>query len=87
MTKVIILGEQKENKVKEPIEFIAFLGSDCVLDYECSNSQKPVKWKNIELISRNYTDDGLDLMFAYDDTRDGSDIPTIFLGKFNDGVV
>lgn len=86
MTKVIILGEQKEKTNKKPIEFVSFLNDKMELVI-ATKYRSPNKYKNIELISRKYSDDGLDLMFAYDDDRNDEHSATLFVGHFNDGVV
>jgi hypothetical protein len=80
MTKVIILGEQPEKKELKPIEFVKYLSSDSEFMSNCSN---PQKYKNIELISKNYFKE-CDLMFAYDYDREYG---VLYLGHFNDGVV
>lgn len=79
MTKVIILGDSPtENKKK--IEFMHYLNEDGTI-YAINTA--PSQYENIELISLNYGET-FDLMFAYDyDRLEG----TLFLGKFNDGVV
>jgi hypothetical protein len=79
MTNVIILGE-KPQKGKRKIEFTKYLNRDLNFDSACSPSQ----WENVEFICENYCDNGLDLMFAYDEDRDKG---CLFLGHFNDGIV
>lgn len=82
-TKVIILGENKEEKTLKKIVFTHVLSAN--------NTIKPInfdpsRYKNIELICKN--NGGLDIMFAYDyiDMRnDGKG--ELFLGHFNDGIV
>lgn len=85
-TKVIVLGSEKY-AVRQPkkIEVVRFI--DDGTSYKNSHKKKQLsEFKNIELICRWYTLDGLDLMFAYDDDRnDHSSI--LFLGQFNNGVV
>ncbi len=82
-TKVIILGEEpKEVKQLKPIEFVKFLSSDISLGDDPSS---PHTWKHVDLIVKNYTIDGLDVMLAYDDDKykyDGA----LYLGHYNDGV-
>lgn len=84
-TKCIVLGERKlQPKKKNPIQFLRFLNvsgrMQTNLDYV------PSTYNNIELISSNYTETGLDLMFAYDDDRNAPSA-ILVLGHWNDGVV
>jgi hypothetical protein len=81
MTKVIILGEQPEKKDLKPIQFVKYMNSELKINSDPSKSKL---WKNIELICRNYSSEGLDLMFAYDYNRSGG---VLYLGHFNDGIV
>jgi hypothetical protein len=81
MTKVIILGEQPENKELEPIEFVKWLDSEFNF---CKAESYPMEWKNIELICKNYQSHGFDLMFAYQDERNKG---VLYLGHFNDGII
>jgi hypothetical protein len=81
MTKVIILGEQPESKELKPIEFLSYIDENFNFISNCS---KPDAWKNIELIRRGYSIEGLDLMYAYDDDREQG---LLYLGHFNDGIV
>jgi hypothetical protein len=89
MTQVIELTEPKtvSNKVKKivPIEFKKVLVSrkEDILDDEVLCEPKDFDF--IELICKQYTDDGLDVMFAYDKGDRVNGI--IFYGHFNDGVV
>jgi len=80
MTKVIILGQEPENKELKPIEFVKCLYSDLEFSSDCS---PPKVWRNIELICKNYATK-FDLMFAYDEDRSNG---ILYLGHFNDGVV
>jgi len=80
MTKVIILGEQPEKKELKPIEFVKYLDSDFKFSSGCS---KPQRFKNIELISKNYFI-GYDLMFAFGEDRNQG---ILYLGHFNDGII
>lgn len=93
MTKVIILGEQAEQKEElKKIEFVSFLHIHTIHQlgirsapkiYPC-NTIDPGRYKTIELIRKNYGGSGMDLMLAYMiDRNDG----TLYLGHFNDGVV
>jgi hypothetical protein len=81
MTKVIILGEQPEKKELKPIEFLGYLDAFFKFNSNCS---KPNVWKNIVLIRKGYSIEGLDLMYAYDDDKKEG---LLYLGHFNDGVV
>jgi hypothetical protein len=81
MTNVIIIGEQTKKKELKPIEFILFLHIDKGV---CEASKNAKSFKNIELICREYTNQGLDLMFAYNNDRNEG---ILYLGHFNDGVV
>ena len=86
MTKMIILGEQKDKDAKKLIEFfthITIKDSD-EASVEAVDSL-PCKWNYIELICKDYII-GLDLMFAYDDAGDRSS-GIIIIGRWNDGVV
>lgn len=87
MTKVLVLGENEEVK-KEPkkIKFISYLSDELSVE-DNNESKSPSKFKNIELVSKGYSSDGLDLMFAYDDDRNGENTAIIFFGHFNDGIV
>ncbi|MCA6445454.1 MAG: hypothetical protein IM600_18650 [Bacteroidetes bacterium] len=82
-TKVIILGEEpKEVKQLKPIEFVKFLSSDIISGDDPS---PPQIWRHVDLVVKNYTTDGLDIMLAYDDDKykyDGA----LYLGHYNDGV-
>jgi len=80
MTKVIILGQEPEKKELKPIEFVKYL--DYHLEFN-SNCSKPQRFKNIELICRNYFK-GYDLMFAFGEDRNQG---VLYLGHFNDGIV
>lgn len=82
MTKVIILGQEPEQKKKKSIEFVKQVdhGLDIV-----NPRYSPNQFENIELIAREWDDGGLlDLIFAYDNDRNEG---YLFLGHFNDGVV
>jgi hypothetical protein len=79
MTKVIILGQEPEQKKLKPIEFVKIIHEE---DLEIITALCiPKDWKNIELIGRGK---GYDIMYAYDHHRN---IGRVFLGHFNDGVV
>lgn len=80
MTKVIILGEQAEQKTElKKIEFVKMLSVNVSIE---KSESKPSSWQNIELICKNYGD--YDLMYAYDNDRNDG---VLYLGHFNDGVV
>jgi len=85
-TKVIVLGKEEKQTKKNPIVFVSYLGDDQTIE-SSGSAQKPANWDNIELVSKNYTQGGLDLMFAYDDDRNDAEIATLFFGHFNDGIV
>tara|TARA_B110000503_G_C7034888_1_gene365647 strand:+ start:37 stop:300 length:264 start_codon:yes stop_codon:yes gene_type:complete len=86
MTKTIILGEQKDESAKKPIQFFSFisLASRDVVRAEAGPSA-PHSWKYIELICKNYTSN-LDLMFAYN-YADNRSSGVLMIGRWNDGVV
>ena len=86
MTKMIILGEQKDKDVKKPIEFFTHITIKDSDDASVETVDSlPSKWNYIELICKDYII-GLDLMFVYDDASDrGSGI--LIIGRWNDGVV
>lgn len=87
MTKVTIIGENKQEQTKKPIEFVKFL-NDIIMsgDYVKPAKTSPHEFLNIELICKNYSG-GLDLMFCYNDDRDDQSKHQIAFGYFNDGVV
>jgi len=80
-TKCIVLGQEKKEKELKKIEFVKHLneGSKFEMSYF-----KPNAWENIELISCSYTEEGMDLIFAYDEDRNRG---SLYLGHWNDGVV
>lgn len=83
-TKVTILGESHEDVTpKKKIEFIKFLDLDIKVK-DIGKSQYPFSWDNIVLLNEDYTNCGLDLMYAYDNDGIGR---ILVLGHFNDGVV
>ena len=81
MTKVIIIGEQPAKKELKPIEFRFSINCQKGLNNVTS---QPKEFNYIELIAKHYTNDLLDLMFAYRDNRDEG---VLIYGHFNDGVV
>ncbi len=82
MTKTIIIGEF-EHKEQKPIVFDYFL--DGSLDSSAYVSL-PCQFKYIELICKNYSNGGRDLMFAYDDPSNRNN-GTLFIGFWNSGTV
>lgn len=80
MTKCIVIGEQPTESKKKPIEFVKAL---IIVPIRIEKAiVRPNIYKNIELIAPKCYE-GLDVMFAYDNTRqDGA----IYLGHWNDGV-
>lgn len=80
MTKCIDLTRSPK-ETKKPIKFIKLITPR---GYVNNPATEPPLWNNIELIAKNY-DDGLDLMFAYDDNRRVNGV--LYLGKWNDGFV
>ena len=86
MTKTIVLGEQREQTVKKPIEFFTLItvADHDEVDYEPIRS-KPYEFNYIELVSKNYAPN-IDLLFAYNDPNDrGSGL--LIIGRWNDGFV
>lgn len=81
MTKVTILGQPQGDEPKKKIEF-----THCLLDSVSETTKKPELFKNVELISKNYLREGVDLMFAYNDDRNDQNA-CLYLGHFNDGIV
>ena len=82
MTKVIILGEQPENKQLKPIEFKKYITCYGVIK---DPAVKPNEFDNIELINLRNKIDGFDFMFAYNNGE--RDRGILYLGHFNDGIV
>lgn len=87
MTKVIILGQEENKQTKKPIEFVKYFSSNYNIFDKIDLAIEPNKFRTIELITKDYTKDNLDLMFAYDDDRYDIENAMLFLGKFNDGFV
>jgi hypothetical protein len=71
---------EEEIKLK-PIEFVKFLSSDVSLGDDLS---PPQTWKYVDLVVKNYTLDGLDIMLAYDNDKYNNGV--LYLGRYNDGV-
>lgn len=90
-TKIIILGSEENKQTKRPIEFVKILTSSGIISYADSSSEthKPSFYENIELISRDYTNnsENFDLIFAYRKDRNEKLYSVLFLGYFNDGIV
>lgn len=86
MTKTIVLGLQREQAEKKPIEFYSLItvADHDEVDVEQVQS-KPHQWNYIELVSKNYSPN-TDLLFAYNDPNDrGSGL--LIIGRWNDGFV
>mgnify|MGYP003548085824 FL=1 len=83
-TKVTILG-QEPIEGKKKIEFVEFIcrSTGKIFDY-IDDFRKPCNMDNIILLKKNYTNCGLDLMYAYEDHGNRC---VAVLGPFNDGVV
>lgn len=85
MTKVTVLGKSQGEEPKKKIEFVKLLHASGVAP--ANSFTLPSCYDNIELVARNYTREGLDLMYAYDEgCRDTPDA-VLYLGYFNDGIV
>lgn len=83
MTTNIVVLDPSHKVTKKPIEFNCWLSGDKIIR---ETGVVPSRYRNIELICKNYRDKSLDLMFAYDDAENRS-LGALFLGHFNDGVV
>lgn len=81
MTKVIILGQEPENKELKPIQFVYFF---YIHHGVGETGVKPKSYENIELICKDFEGYGFDLMFAYNEDRNQG---ILYLGHFNDGIV
>lgn len=85
MPNIKIIGENESpQKKKVPIKFDSVLSSRGVM---VATRDRPVDCKNIELICKNYTDSGQDLIFCYGENRNDFRGTTFYIGKWNDGVV
>lgn len=85
MTKTIVIGSENESKKDKKIEFIALLTDEKnprIMSGYCGYAKK---WNYIELITENYSKD-IDIMFAYMDKNKRNE-GTLYLGKWNDGIV
>jgi len=83
MTKTIIIGEKNKETPNKPIQFSSFLTNTASLS---SSVIEPTEFQFIELICRNYTVNGEDLMFAYDSESERNR-GALYLGKWNSGKV
>lgn len=84
-TKVTIIGEKPKREKKNKIQFLKYLSADGVNFHETGLNASD--FENVELICRNYTKNGEDLMFAYDSDRNDGESTFLILGHFNDGIV
>lgn len=87
MTKITVLGsEATEKKELKKIKFVKYIDE---YGENSDFSSSPSEWENIELICRNYRNRENDLMFCFNNQRNGKSNAqqAIFLGHFNDGVV
>jgi len=80
-TKCIVLVEHHKEPKKRRIEFRGTISRDGT---PRPPYNRPSNWKNIELISKNYSPDLGDCMFAYDDDKTEG---ILYFGQWNDGVV
>ena len=81
MTKVIDLTGAKEEKVLKPVQFVTFLDRHLAIS-KTVLSNSDYKWDKLYLLSSNYKNSGMDLMFA---SNDGNEC--LYLGKVNDGIL
>jgi hypothetical protein len=84
MTKTIVVGSTEIATEKKPIKFFSSLRGS--LEFNHDVGHKPSDFNYVELIAPNYTSEGRDLMFAYDDPNDRSR-GLLYVGYWNDGVV
>lgn len=85
MPTIKIIGEDTpQPKLLKPIELVKVIASHGEVYKTSANIST---YKNIELICRNYTRDGLDLVFCYDNDRNNYSETSLFLCRWNDGVV
>ena len=82
MTQVIVIGDNNKVATKK-IQLIKCLQP--TKDHFREIPIDPSTFKYIELISKNYTEKGEDLIFCHDGDRNIGGI--LFLGHFNDGIV
>jgi len=81
MTKTSIFGQPEvKQEEKKPIDFVSKLTEKGELT---TTIACPALWKNIVLMTKNYTT-CYDLMWAYDDSPN---LGTLYLGHWNDGIV
>lgn len=83
MTKVIDLSQEYVNQKTNKIEFVLYLSEDEKLLDDINKQSTPDKWDEIRLIQKDYGN--FDLMFAIDYSMPSNN--TLYLGKFNDGIV
>jgi hypothetical protein len=84
MTKTIVVGSIEIATKKKPIKFLSSLKGSLEFDHDVG--RKPSNFNYVELIAHNYTFDGRDLMFAYNDPNDRSK-GVLYVGYWHDGVV
>ena len=86
-TKCIVLGQPEQEKKGKPIEFVEFINGDGQIEkWSSGDGAEPNEYAVIELVSKSYTENKLDLMFAWDFDRNERGA-TLFLGHWNDGFV
>lgn len=83
MTKVIDLSQEFKGLKTQKIEFVLYLSEDEHLLDDINENSVPEKWDEIRLIQKDYGK--FDLMFAIDYSTPSNN--TLYLGKFNDGIV
>jgi hypothetical protein len=82
MTTISKIGDSDNiGRDRKPIGIVFELGSDKLFE---ESDIIPADWDNIVLISKDYTNDGFDLIFIYGPyPADGF----LCLGHWNDGIV
>ena len=84
MTKCIVLGETKcEDPKKRIIKFVHNINI-YPGNVRLNTAANPNQFAVIELISKTTQKDSFDLMYAYNNDRNGG---YLYLGHWNDGVV
>ena len=89
MTKTIVLGAVESEAKKNPITFNRILRRDGSIKEVDGIGNIPYEYPYIELICLGYTNESgkkMDLMFAYNNPKFRNS-GTLYLGKWNDGVV
>jgi hypothetical protein len=81
MTKTIVLGSDTKKKIE--LKFV--LAIDKL--WQCADVIKTNEYAHLELITRNYTTEGYDLIFGYVQDRNNGEENGLFLGFWNDGIV